>query len=134
MYAREKYGEEFSYQLLSFKKADGSELPFHEIGVCSKPKLDEAATLTYAWAVMRELTWWACEEFRERPKGESYRIVVAWSKSVRPAQGHIVKIWLDLAGVREVSAFTSPEECAARFGGGWMPFYGWQKDVFQKTA
>jgi hypothetical protein len=125
-----KYGSEFFYAMRTLSKADGSAHPFHDVGVCIKPKTDAASTLADAWNTLRELAQWVCEEFKDNPQNETYRIVVAWSKSVRPRQGHILKVWVDLAGVREIVAMSSPEQCAARFGSGWMPFYGWQKDVF----
>jgi len=134
MSPKEKYGTEFFQEAHVLKKADGSEHPFHDIGVCITPRDDEASTLAYAWEIMRELARWTCDHFKGRPASESYRIVVAWSRSVRPGQGHIVKVWLDLAGVREVAAMATPKECAARFGGGWTPFANWKKDVFKQTA
>lgn len=130
MTPREKYGSEFLCHPLTLRKADGSSVNFHEIIVCITPRGDVQSTLKYAWEVLRELAVWACEEFADRPKSETYRIVVGWSKSVREHQGHIVKIWRDLADVREIAGFTTPDECAARFGSGWTPFHNWQKDVF----
>lgn len=129
-----KYVTEFFYAAHSLRKADGTTQPFHDVAVCIKPQGDEASTLAYAWEIVRELASWVSEEFKDRPPNETYRIVVAWSKSVRPLQGHIVKVWLDLAGIREVVAMTSPDQCAARFGSGWTPFHNWQKDVFDKSA
>ena len=63
---------------------------------------------------------------------ETYRIVVAWSKSVRENQGQIVKIWCNLADVRVVAGFRTPEACSAHFGAGGTPFQDWQKDVFEQ--
>jgi hypothetical protein len=132
---REKYGSEFYYGSLVARKADGSKFPLcHDICVCITPKHDAVSTLDYAWGVLREVAEWAIEEFKERPACESYRIVVAWSKSVREQQGHIVKIWNNLAGVREIAGFATPEECSKRFGGGWTPLHNWQKDVFTRSA
>jgi hypothetical protein len=130
----EKFGSEFVCFPLTLTKADGSRHPFHEICVCISPKEDEASTLNYAWAVFREVLQWAGHEFAHRPKEESYRIVVAWSRSVRKGQGHIFKVWLDHAGVCEAASIATPEECAARFGRGWLPFANWKKDVFEKFA
>ena len=130
MTPREKYGAEFFYQPFMFRMADGIGFQCHDIGVCIAPRHDAQSTLEYAWAVLRELAEWACKEFKDHPTDETYRIVIAWSKSVRMHQGHIVKIWLDLAKVREVTGFVTPEECSARFGSGWTPFHNWQKDVF----
>ena len=134
MSPKEKYGDEFFYDAHVLKKADGSEHPFHDIGVCIVPRDDEASTLAYAWDVMRELADWTVDHFADRPSRETYRIVVAWNKRVRPSQEHIVKVWLDLAGLREVSAMRTPEECVVRFGAGWTPFVRWQKDVFERNA
>jgi hypothetical protein len=133
MTPREKYGAEFFCQSFTFRKADGSQSRCHDIGVCISPKQDAQSTLEYAWAVLRELAEWVCEEFKDHPTSETYRIVVAWSKSVRENQGHIVKIWNDLAGVREVTGCSTPEECSARFGSGWTPFLNWKKDVFARN-
>jgi hypothetical protein len=108
MTPRERYGAEFFYQPFTVRKADGSEFQCHDIGVCITPKHDAESTLEYAWEVLRELTRWACEEFKDRPTTETYRIVVAWSKSVREHQGHIVKLRLDLAKVREVAGCATP--------------------------
>ena len=130
----EKYGTEFFCQPFTFRKADGSEIHCHDIGVCITPRRDAQSTLQYAWDVLRALGAWACAEFADRPSGETYRIVVAWSKSVREHQGHIVKIWCDLARVREVAGCATPEECSERFGSGWTPFHNWQKDVFAQKA
>lgn len=134
MNPREKYGAEFYCQPFTFRKADGSERHCHDISVCITPKQDAASTLDYAWAVLRELAEWVCKEFKNNPATDTYRIVVAWSKSVRENQGHIVKIWCDLAKVREVAGCVTPEDCSARFGSGWTPFQNWQKDVFEKRA
>jgi hypothetical protein len=134
MTPREKYGAEFFCQPFKFRKADGSELQCHDIGVCITPKQDAQSTLVYAWEVLRELATWVCDEFKDHPATETYRIVVAWSKSVREHQGHIVKIWLDLEKVREVARCATPEDCSARFGSGWTPFHNWQKDVFAQKA
>lgn len=134
MSPKEKYGDEFFYEARVFKKADGSEHPYHEIGVCIVPRDDEVSTLAYSWDLMRELADWAATHFANRPSNESYRIVVAWSRRVRDGQGHIVKVWLDIAGLREVSAMRTTEECTARFGGGWTPLARWQKDVFEKKS
>jgi len=131
MKPREKYGAEFFCQPFAFKKPDGSNLQCHDIGVCIAPRRDAATTLEYAWGVLRELAEWTCEEFQGHPTSETYRIVVAWSKSVREYQGHIVKIWCDLAGVREVAQCATPEDCSTRLGSGWTPFHNWQKDVFE---
>ena len=62
----EKYGAEFYCKPLTFRKADGSEFHFHDIGVCITPKRDAASTLDYAWGVLRELAEWVCEEFKDR--------------------------------------------------------------------
>jgi len=132
MSPKEKYGEEFFYESHVLKKADGSEHPFHDIGVCILPRSDEAGTLAYAWDVLRELADWTSNHFVDRPSNESYRIVVAWSRRVRAGQGHIVKVWRDLAGIREVGAMRTPQEYTAQFGGFWTPLARWQKDVFEK--
>jgi len=130
----DKYGAEFFCQPFTSKKADGSEFHCYDIGVCITPKHDAASTLDYAWGVLRELAEWVCEEFKDRPTSETYRIVIGWSKAVRKHQGHIFKIWLDLARIREVAGCVTPEDYSARFGSGWTPFHNWQKDVFnQKT-
>ena len=134
MTPQEKYGAEFYCERRLFPKADGSKHPYYDILVCITPKHDAASTLDYAWGVMRELAEWTCEEFKEEPKNVTYRITVAWSKDVRKGQGHIVKVWNDLAGVREVAQCATPEACAARFGPGWTPFTNWQKDVFEQKA
>lgn len=110
MSPKEKYGDEFFYDAHVLKMADRSEHPFHDIGVCIVPRDDEASTLAYAWSVMRELADWTVSHFADRPSHETYRIVVAWSKRVRADQGHIVKVWLDLGGLREVSVMRTPEE------------------------
>jgi hypothetical protein len=134
MNPREKYGAEFLYKPFTFKKADGTEFQCHDIWVCINPKRDAASTLEYAWRVLRDLAEWACEEFKDRSATETFRIGVAWSKNVREHQGHIVKIWCDLARVREVAGCATPEECSARFGSGWTPFHNWQKDVFAQKV
>jgi len=134
MTPKEKYGAEFFCEPFTFRKADGSAFQCHDIGVCITPKLDAATTLEYAWGVLRELAEWACEEFKDHPEGETYRIVVAWSKRVRKHQGHIVKIWCNLATVREVAGYATPEQCSERFGSSWTPFHNWQKDVFTRQA
>jgi len=131
MNPRKKYGDEF-HGKPTFRKADGGSLYCHDIGVCITPKGDAGSTLVYAWEVLRELAVWACEEFKGRPANETYRIVVAWSKSVRENQGHIVKIWCNLADVRVVAGFRTPEACSAHFGAGGTPFQDWQKDVFEQ--
>ncbi|MDR3458764.1 MAG: hypothetical protein P4N60_15045 [Verrucomicrobiae bacterium] len=130
----EKYGNEFFYHPFTVKKADGREFQCHDIGVCITPKQDAAITLNYAWGVLRELATWTCDEFKDRPTTETYRIVIAWSKKARENQGHIVKIWSDLAKVREVAGCITPEECSKRFGPGWTPFANWQKDVFEQKG
>ena len=129
----EKYGDEF-FCKPTFRKADGSSLYCHDIGVSITPKGDPASTLVYAWDVLRELAVWACEEFKDRPSNETYRIVVAWSKRERENQGHIVKIWCNLADIKVVSGLGTPEACSARFGMSWTPFHNWQKDVFEKIS
>jgi hypothetical protein len=134
MTPREKHGDEFFCQPFTFKKADGGEFSCFDIGVCITPRQDAASTLEYAWGVLRELADWACDEFKDRPTSETYRIVVAWSKRVREHQGHIIKIWCNLAKVREVAGCITPEDCSARFGSGWTPFHNWQKDVFAQKA
>ncbi|HEY1111794.1 MAG TPA: hypothetical protein VGE76_24275 [Opitutaceae bacterium] len=126
----ERYGDEFFCQPFTMRKADGTENRCYDIGVCIRPLSDEASTLAYGWEVMRELARWTCEEFHGRPQSEFYRLVIAWSRTVRPQQGHIFKVWLDLVRLSEVASFRSPEECAARFGSGWTPFINWQKNVF----
>src|ERR1051325_1200818 len=97
MTPREKHGAEFHCRPLILKNADGSELQCHDIGVCITPKHDAATTLEYAWGVLRDWSECACEEFKDHPTSATYRIVVAWKRSVREHQGHIVKIWCDLA-------------------------------------
>ena len=134
MNPREKYGEEFLCEPFTVRKADGSEHHSYDVVVCIRPKEDEASTLAYAWDVLREVAGWACEQFRARPKEEAYRIVVAWSRHVRPLQGHILKIWLDRASVCEVAGLDTLEACALRFGPMWMPLANWKKDVFEKRA
>lgn len=134
MTPREKYGAEFFYRPFTFRKVDGREFQCHDIVVCITPKQDPATTLEYAWEVLRELALWACDEFKDHPASETYRIIVGWSKSVREHQGQIFKIWFDLARVREVAECATPEECSARFGSGQTPFDNWQKDVFAQKA
>jgi hypothetical protein len=134
MTPREKYGAEFLCQPFAVRKADGSEFQCHDICVCITPKHDAPTTLEYAWEVLRELAEWACDEFKDHPTSETYRIVVAWSKSVREHQGHIVKVWSDLATVREVAKCATPDVCEVRFGSGMTPFPNWQKDVFAQKA
>lgn len=130
MTPREKYGDEFLCRPFTVRKADGTTIHAHDVCVCISPKHDAASTLVYAWEVLRELAQWVSLEFANRPPSETYRVVVAWSRSVRELQGHIVKIWCDLAQVQEVAACATLEDCAARFGSGWLPFRNWQKDVF----
>jgi hypothetical protein len=130
MTPREKYGTQFFYQSITTRQADGREFHCHDIYVCITPKHDAPTTLEYAWRVLRELAEWACEEFKGHPTSETYRITIAWSKSVLENQGHIVKIWNDLAGVREVAECATPDACAARFGPGWTPFFNWEKGLF----
>lgn len=134
MTPREKYGDDFICQHFTLKKADGRFIHAHDIVVCIAPKHDAASTLVYAWEVFRELAQWVCTEFASCPSSETYRVIVAWSRSVRERQGHIVKIWCDLAGVREAASFAKVEDCAARFGSAWLPFKNWQKNVFAITA
>lgn len=127
----EKYGEEFFCQPFTVRKADGTTNHCYDVGVCIRPQEDEASTLYFGWEVMRELAGWVCGEFKSHPEDESYRIVVAWSRMVRPLQGHIFKVWLNRGHLTEVADFRTPEECNARFGGGWTPFLNWKKDVFE---
>lgn len=134
MNPRDKYGDGFFHKPFTFRKADDSEFLCHDIGVCIIPKRDAQSTLEYAWSVLRELAEWACQEFQNNPPTESYRIVIAWNKSVREHQGHIVKIWCDLVRVREVAGCATPEDCSERFRSGWTPFQNWQKDVFAQKA
>ena len=121
MNPREKYCEEFYCAPFTVRKADGTENRCYDVLVCIRPQEDEASTLAYGWEIMRELARWSCEEFRDRPQDESYRVVVAWSRKVRPQQGHIFKVWLDRSHLSEVVGFRTPEECTARFGGSWTP-------------
>ena len=55
MSPKEKYGDEFFYEAHVLKKADGSEHPIHDIGVCIVPRDDEASSLACdgerGWAV-----------------------------------------------------------------------------------
>jgi hypothetical protein len=132
MNPREKYGTDFYYKWLTFKRADGVEVQFHEIALCIEPKKDAVTTLAYAWEALRELATWACDEFKDRPQNETYRIVVGWSERVRHLQGQIFKVWVDGAGVREVATMKGPEECSLRFGAGWTPLPNWEKDVFKR--
>jgi hypothetical protein len=127
---RDKWGDEFLCRPFTLKKANGDEFHCYDICVCITPQQDAASTLAYAWEVFQELAAWVCEEYKNHPMGKSYRVVIAWSKTVRKNQGHIIKIWCDLAGVHEATKCITLVDCAARFGSSWMPFQNWQKDVF----
>lgn len=128
---RELWGEEFISAPFTITHQGGLLQHGHDVVACIRPHGDAASTLTYAWAVMRELARWTCEEFKERPREETYRVVVAWSRQVRPLQGHILKVWLNRKELAEVAGFLDPAACAAHLGGdAWLPLANWQKDVF----
>jgi hypothetical protein len=134
MNPHEKYGSEFSCRPFRIRRADGHEAQCHDVSVCITPKNDASTTLVHAWGILRELANWVLDEFKNHPGDETFRIVVAWSKTVRDQQGHIVKVWGNLDQVREIAKCETPEDCSARFGPGWTPFLNWQKDVFNKRA
>lgn len=67
----EIFGTEFFCAAHTLRKADGSVHPFHDVGVCIKPRGDEASTLAYGWDIMRELAKWVSEEFKDRPQNET---------------------------------------------------------------
>jgi hypothetical protein len=130
----EKYGSEFLCRPFGFRYADGHEMQCHDVVVCITPKTDASTTLVHAWGILRELANWVLEEFKNHPADETFRIIIAWSKTVRDQQGHIFKVWGNLDQLREIANCETPEDCSARFGAGWTPLPNWQKDVFNKRA
>jgi hypothetical protein len=129
----EKYGSEFLCRPFTFRHADGRHVHCQDVAVCIVPKNDPSTTLTYAWEVFRELATWVLEELKDRHADETFRIIIAWSKTVREHQGHIIKVWGNLDRIREIATCVTPEDCSAIFGAGFTPLPNWQKDVFNKS-
>src|SRR5689334_12141131 len=55
------------------------------------PESTKDATLHRAWSSARSLAVWLLTRSETLPDNEQYAIIVAWSKTVRPGQGHIFK-------------------------------------------
>ena len=130
----EKHGSEFWCRPFTVTKADGRKFSCHDVGVCIGPKQDKKSTLEFAWGVFRELAEWVCDKFASAPAGESFRIIIAWNRSVRPHQGHIFKIWAELENIRLASECEKYQDYARRFGSSWAPLPNWEKDVFEEKG
>jgi hypothetical protein len=125
----EKYGSEFWCFPFTATKADGRKFNCHDVGASIVPKQDKDSTLEFAWNVFRELAGWVCEEFATAPGDEEFRIIIAWSRLVRPGQGHIFKVWANLENIRLAGECQTYQEYARRFGSSFAPFPNWEKDV-----
>ena len=128
----EKYGADFSFDRLSIPQADGKRLSAHQACVCIAPKENEAATLEYAWQIVRELAKWLAETFVDLPEQERFQVIVGWSQAVRRHQGQIFKIWGFRHRMVEIATTATCEEFARKSGDSRVPMPGWQKDVFRK--
>lgn len=121
-----EFGEEaiFGRHYLSHLRCFGTQ-------VCATitPSPSEQDTLEKGWRLVQDLAAWLLARAEEFPDGERFIVIVAWSKSVRPAQGHIFKAGgtaLDLHRMITCLCFRDYElrsGCTAL-----LP--RWQKDVF----
>lgn len=130
MTPQEKYGDEFSYDRLAIRQADGRTIICHQGCVCIKASEDKEATLTFGWQVVRELAHWLITTYDVVPEDERFQIIVAWSKSVRKLQGHIFKIWGFKEGMRTIASCESYREYASLTGNWHVPMLKGEKDVF----
>jgi len=126
----EKYGDEFCYDRLVIRQADGRTIICHQACVCIKPSQDKEATLAFAWQVARDLAHWLITTYDAVPDDERFQIIVAWSKSVRKHQGHIFKIWGFKESMRIIASCESYREYASSTGNWQVPMLNWEKDVF----
>lgn len=62
--------------------------------------------------IVRELAEWLIESFDAVPEEESFRIILAWSRSVRIQQGHIFKIWGHKEQIRMAAACATYQDFA----------------------
>lgn len=130
MTIREKYNDDFLFHRFTVPHRDGHMVTCREACVCIGPKGDKERTLAFGWQVVREVAEWLIESFESVPDEESFRIILAWSRSVRLAQGHIFKIWGHKERIRRVAACPSYQDYSKETGDNWVPMPGWEKDVF----
>jgi len=135
MNPREKFGEEFVFEHLSIPSAGGERLSCHQACVCITPKKNQEDTLAFAWDVLREVAAWLAGTLEQYSEEERFQLIVAWSKSVRPHQGHIFKVWGFKERIRMIAGCVSYQDYVRAAGDNWAPMPRWEKDVFeQKTA
>jgi hypothetical protein len=128
---QEKYGAEFYCQPFTITKADGRKFNCHDVVVCISPMEDKESTLAFGWSVLRELAQWVCSAFETTPIEEEFRIIIAWSRNVRPQQGHIFKVFADRKHLKLASDCETYQDYARRYGDFFIPLPNWQKDVFK---
>jgi hypothetical protein len=131
MSPQEKYGEEFFYRPFILKKSNGQTHQCHDVAVCIKPKEDQDSTLAYGWTVLRDLARWVADSFPTVSNEEGFRIIIAWSREVRPMQGHIFKVFHNREHIRLIGDYPTYQDYAKNFGGGFIPLPNWEKDVFK---
>jgi hypothetical protein len=125
------YGEEFYCGPFSIRLNDGRTNDAYDVVLCIRPKDSRDATLEHAWQKFREIASWVCAWSSSHSSKLSYRVVIAWSKAVRPTQGHIFKVWADRQGICSAAKFESYEDYAKATKSFWIPLSRWEKDVFE---
>jgi hypothetical protein len=78
------------------------------------------------------LAQWISESLKTIPEEESFRLIIAWSLSVRKGQGHIFKIWDYKNHFREIAECATYQDYVKRFRSDFVPLRNWEKDVFVK--
>lgn len=126
----EKYGEEFVFHRFTVPHRDGHLITCREAAVCIVPKEDRESTLAFGWQIVREVAQWLIASFDTVRDDEAFRIILAWSRSVRPHQGHIFKVWGYKERIRTIAASPAYADYAKAVGDNWVPMPGWEKNLF----
>ena len=122
-----KYGDEFRFSQHMLGTHEGLNITGYRACVCIQPAGDKQATLIFAWQVARQLAEWLAEEFATAPKYDRFQIIVAWSKRVRPHQGHVIKVWGHQAEMRQLAASETYQDYALATGYTDIPIPRWKK-------
>ncbi len=124
------YGDDFYCQPFNVRLKDGRVSEAYDVLLCIQPHGSAEATLEFAWQTMRDLSTWVCKWAESHPAHLTYRVVIAWSKSVRSGQGHIFKVWANREEICKVAKYASYKDYAALTKSFWIPLARWEKDVF----
>jgi hypothetical protein len=127
------YGDDFYCQSFTVRLKDGGVSEAYDVLLCIQPQGSAEATLDYAWQAFRQLSAWVCMWAESHPAHFTYRVVIAWSKSVRAKQGHIFKVWASRENVCKLAAYESYKDYAATTRSIWIPLARWDKDVFDSN-